>query len=137
ARILAEKNYEFNLLVNWTSNQNEDNVRTLLQSFSAGENSGKKIETVNPFGISKRLWHFLLEKTEIPTEIRWNELGKKNLNKLTNQLTNDFYAVKGKTTFKEEFVTAGGVALSQIDVNTMQHKEIKGLFFAGEVLDID
>lgn len=137
ARLLAEKNYDFNLLVNWANGQKEDDVRSILLAFLTGEHSGKKIETVNPFGISKRLWNFLLEKTEISNEMRWNELGKKNLNKLTNQLINDFYAVKGKTTFKEEFVTAGGVALSQVDVNTMQHKEIKGLFFAGEVLDID
>jgi len=137
ARLLAEKNYEFNLLVNWVNGKKEEEVRTMLQSFSQGEHSAKKLENLNPFGISRRMWKFICEKLDFSEELRWNELGKKSLNKLVNQLINDMYPVSGKTTFKEEFVTAGGVALKQVDVNTMQHKQIEGLFFAGEVLDID
>lgn len=137
ARLLAEKNYEFNLLVNWVDGKKEEEIRNILQSFSQGDHGAKKIDNLNPFGISKRMWKFICDKLEFSEEFRWNELGKKNLNKLVNQLVNDSYPVSGKTTFKEEFVTAGGVALKQVDVNTMQHKQIEGLFFAGEVLDID
>ncbi len=137
ARILAEKNYQFNLLVNWVNGSKEEEVRNKLLLSSEGDFSGKKVYSVNPFNISKRMWQYICEKVEISVETRWQELGKKNRNKLVNQLVNDSYPVSGKTTFKEEFVTAGGVALSQVDVNTMQHKRIEGLFFSGEVLDID
>lgn len=137
ARKLAEKNYDFNLLVNWVNGMKEEEVRLKLSDFASREHSGKKVTNINPFGISKRLWNFLCEKLEISDETRWSDLGKKSLNKLVNHLVNDSYPVKGKTTFKEEFVTAGGVDLKQIDVNTMQHKTISGLFFAGEVMDID
>jgi hypothetical protein len=137
ARVLAEKKYEFNVLINWTQEKNEDDVRALIDNFSSGEHTNKKIQSINPFQLPKRMWIYLCEKIEIMNELRWCDLGKKNKNKLINQLVNDIYPVQGKTTFKEEFVTAGGVDLSQIDVNTMQHKAIKGLYFAGEVLDID
>ena len=87
--------------------------------------------------MTNRLWNFLLEKTSINKEIRWKELGKKNLNKLINTLINDRYEVKGKTTFKEEFVTAGGISLDEVDFRKMESRRVDGLFFAGEVLDID
>jgi hypothetical protein len=97
----------------------------------------KKVQNLNPFHITNRLWHFLLSKAEIPSEIRWHELGKKNTNKLVNILLNDRYEVKGKTTFKEEFVTAGGVSMTNIDIRNMESKRVPGLHFAGEILDID
>jgi predicted Rossmann fold flavoprotein len=95
------------------------------------------IGNLNPFPVTNRLWHFLLQKSEILPEIRWKDLGKKNLNKLINTLLNDRYEVMGKTTFKEEFVTAGGIYLQDIDIKTMESRKVPGLFFAGEVLDID
>lgn len=137
ARTLAEKEYTFNLLVNWSNVANEEKLRQALMKFSTSEHQAKKINTINPFGISKRLWEFLCQKTDFHPDMRWGDLGKKTLNKLTNTLFNDNYPVSGKTTFKEEFVTAGGVSLSQINAQTMEHKTIKGLFFAGEILDID
>ncbi|MEN9386156.1 MAG: hypothetical protein RLZZ185_897, partial [Bacteroidota bacterium] len=76
-------------------------------------------------------------KNGIQPDHRWVDLVGKNANKLINTLINDRYEVQGKTTFKEEFVTAGGIDLTEIDVNTMQSKKISGLFFAGEVLDFD
>jgi predicted Rossmann fold flavoprotein len=78
-----------------------------------------------------------LEKNDINPATRWQDLAGKNANKLTNTLINDRYEVQGKTTFKEEFVTAGGIDLQEIDVNSMQSKLTPGLFFAGEVMDID
>jgi predicted Rossmann fold flavoprotein len=80
---------------------------------------------------------FLLSKNEIDPASRWHDLAGKSLNKLVNTLINDRYEVKGKTTFKEEFVTAGGVDLAEIQVNTMESTVCPGLFFAGEVMDID
>ena len=97
----------------------------------------KLVVNMSPFGLSSRLWQFLVEKCEIPATKKWNELGKKGLNKLVNILCNDEYKVSGKTTFRDEFVTCGGVSLQSVDVKTMQSKVVSGLYFAGEVLDID
>lgn len=136
ARILAEKQYKFNALVNWLHTQKDFEAAETLECFAL-ENPEKLVSTYNPFGLSKRLWLFLVGKSEIHEDVRWKNLGKKSLNKLVNTLVNDSYPVNGKTTFKEEFVTAGGVDLSQVDFNTMQSKVVPGLFFAGEVLDLD
>ncbi|MGV3630243.1 MAG: NAD(P)/FAD-dependent oxidoreductase [Bacteroidota bacterium] len=136
ARILAEKQYKFNALVNWLHTQKDFEASEILERFAA-ENAEKLVSTYNPFGLSKRLWLFLVNKSEIHEETRWKNLGRKTFNKLVNTLVNDSYPVNGKTTFKEEFVTAGGVDLSQIDFNTMQSKVVSGLYFAGEILDID
>jgi len=136
ARILAESNYEFSILVNWLNETKENTLRESL-SKTISIHGSKMISNLNPFEIPNRLWLFLLEKNEINPTTRWNDLGAKNTNKLVNTLLNDRYVVQGKTTFKEEFVTAGGVDLQEIDVNTMQSKIHPGLFFAGEVMDID
>ena len=101
------------------------------------EHSNKKVLNYNPFPFTNRLWEFLLEKSSINSESRWNALSVKAQNKLINTLINDRYEVKGKTTFKEEFVTAGGVSLNDINVKTMESKKIPGIYFAGEVMDID
>lgn len=136
ARILAEKNYDFAILVNWLGDLKEDQLRLDFEQTIA-LHGAKMIGNLNPFVFPNRLWNYLLEKSGINPELRWKEIGKKNANKLINTLLNDRYKVSGKTTFKEEFVTAGGVALDQIDFKTMEHREVKGLHFAGEILDID
>jgi predicted Rossmann fold flavoprotein len=136
ARLLEEMNYNFHVLVNWLNDTSEESLRKLL-SATMTQHGAKKISNLNPFPVTNRLWEFLLQRAEINLENRWNELGKKSLNKLVNTLLNDRYAVSGKTTFKEEFVTAGGVSLSEIDVKSMQSKVVPGLYFAGEVMDID
>jgi predicted Rossmann fold flavoprotein len=136
ARILNEKNYEFAILVNWLHEMKEDALRKEIQQVML-EHGGKMVSNFNPFVITNRLWYFLLEKADIHKEIRWKDIGKKNINKLVNTLLNDRYEVKGKTTFKEEFVTAGGISLNDIDFKKMESKKVPGLFFAGEVLDID
>lgn len=136
ARILNEKNYNFAILVNWLNEVKEDDLRAQLQRYML-EQGGKMISNFNPFPLTNRLWCFLLEKSEILLEMRWKDLGKKNINKLVNTLLNDRYEVSGKTTFKEEFVTAGGISLNEIDIKSMESRIIKGLFFAGEVLNID
>ena len=83
------------------------------------------------------MWSYLLERSDLSEEKPYSELGKKQLNKLVNTICNDSYLVSGKTTFKEEFVTCGGVSLESINIKTMQSKHLKNLYFAGEVLNID
>jgi predicted Rossmann fold flavoprotein len=97
----------------------------------------KQIGNANPFQLPKRFWSFLLNKAEIDVERIWAEVPKKDKNRLTDLLTNDRYTVRGKTTFKEEFVTAGGISLEEVDPMTMHSKCLPGLYFAGEILDID
>ena len=136
ARILNEKNYQFAILVNWLDEMKDLTLREMMSEIMK-DHGGKMIGNLNPFPVTNRMWHYLLEKSEIHPETRWKDLGKKNVNKLVNTLLNDRYQVSGKTTFKEEFVTAGGVLLSEIDFKTMESKILPGLHFAGEILDID
>lgn len=136
ARILADKNYEFAILVNWLNNINEEEVRRVIKT-GIKDGGNKKLSSFNPFEITNRLWNFLTTKMGFSEETRWNELSKKSINKVFNTLTLDRYEVSGKTTFKEEFVTAGGVALSEINFKTMAAKKHPNLYFAGEILDID
>jgi len=89
------------------------------------------------FGLPTRLWKAFTEKAEIPDTLRWGDASHKVLNRMTELLTNSQYEVKGKTTFKEEFVTCGGIALSDIDPETLQSRSVPGLFFSGEVIDVD
>jgi predicted Rossmann fold flavoprotein len=136
ARILKDKNYQFAILINWLNDLKEDSLRNQIQQVMRDQ-GGKMVSNLNPFEITNRLWHFLLERAEVHSEIRWKDLGKKNINKLVNTLLNDRYEVSGKTTFKEEFVTAGGVSLNDVDFKKMESRKVPGIFFAGEVLDID
>lgn len=136
AKELAALHYQFKILVNWLPGFNENSLREKFQQLRFNLAS-QKIINRNPFTLPARLWEFLLTKSNIKNELRWADLPAKEQNKLIRHLFADEYEVKGKTTFKEEFVTAGGVLLSEIDCNTMQSKKHKGLFFAGEIIDVD
>ena len=136
ARILADKAYQFSVLVNWLDDEKDEGLRARLSKIIE-EHGGKMIGNLNPFPMTSRLWNFLLTKSEINPEMRWKDLGKNVTNKLVNTLINDRYVVSGKTTFKEEFVTAGGISLQDVNFKTMESKIVPGMFFAGEVLDID
>jgi predicted Rossmann fold flavoprotein len=136
ARELAQKNYHFTLLVNWLPGYREQDLRSDWQSFR-DEYAGQKTGNKNPFGLPGRLWFYLLSSSDIQPDTRWAEIPSKEQNKLIKNLTAQEFQVKGKTTFKEEFVTCGGIKLSEIDPNTMQSKIQTGVFFAGEVMDID
>jgi len=136
ARVLKEKNYQFKILVNWLNQKNEEAVRVLIQT-AISDLGGKMIKNTNPFDLPNRLWIFLLSKYDINEELRWNELGKKARNKMVQLLYIDEYEVSGKTTFKEEFVTCGGVSLSDVNIKTMESKICPGMYFSGELLDID
>lgn len=136
ARLLADKNYSFDISVNWINLKNEQDVRTNLQDL-ADQHPKKYLSNQKPFELSERLWLYLLSQSGLSHQKLWGELGKKGMNKLIATLCQDHYSVQGKTTFKEEFVTCGGVSLSSVHSNSMESKSCPGLFFAGEVLDID
>ena len=128
--------YKFEVLVNWLGNKSENDVRNFLET-ELKKNSKRQVGNKNPFQLPNRLWLFFLEKNEIDSEITWNQLPKKSQNKLINTLVNDLYKADGKTTFREEFVTCGGVSLDDVSFDTMESKVCPGIYFAGEVLDID
>ena len=136
ARLLYDHNYKFNVQMNWLSVKSENEVHDMINA-QMDRIRKKKIANANPFGLPNRMWLFLLEKVQINSDTPWMELSKKNRNKLVNVLLNDVYAVSGKTIFKEEFVTCGGISLSDVDMKSMQSRIFRDLYFAGEVLDID
>jgi predicted Rossmann fold flavoprotein len=136
ARILHEMNYSFTALVNWIPEYNEATLREELLQIRE-EHAARIIASRPLFGLPRRLWEYLVSKAGISDNTRWADLAKKSQNILINLLVNDEYKVSGKTTFKEEFVTCGGVVLKEIDLRTMESTKCSGLYFAGEVLDID
>ena len=135
ARHLHDAGYKAPLSINWLA-LNENEVRGLLQEM-AGGNPRKQVTTTPPAGLQSRLWDHLVRKAGLRSDIRWAELGSKGLNRLVATLTQDLYTIAGKTKFREEFVTCGGVSLSNIDPSTLSCRRYPGLYFAGEVLDID
>lgn len=136
ARELFDLNYETKIQINWMNEVNNDIVYHELLKI-AEENPNKLITNNHPYSIPSRLWIYFLEKCDLNPEKKWIEHGKKGLNKLTNILCNDEYKVKGKAKFTDEYVTCGGVSLQSVNMNTMESNTCKGLYFAGEVLDID
>ena len=136
ARVLSDSGYEFKVQVNWVNEQNvsvvESEVLRLENEFGA-----RQLGNIRPYYLPDRLWRYMLDKAGLSPDKKWSEIGKKGRNKILHYLTNDTYEVSGKTTFKEEFVTCGGVALKSVDFKTMESKVVKNLFFAGELLDID
>lgn len=136
ARLLSEKNYNFKVQVNWTNERNQDAVAAELKGL-VEQHPKKLLSNVRPYSLPERLWIYLLEKSDLPTGKIMAELGKVGLYRLVNVLANDVYIVKGRTQFRDEFVTCGGVSLESIDFNTMQSKVCENLYFAGEVMDID
>ncbi|MCD6017230.1 MAG: aminoacetone oxidase family FAD-binding enzyme [Bacteroidetes bacterium] len=127
-------NYQAGISVNWTGTFNEEQLKEELS-----HQLGSKALIVNTplFEMPKRLWEYLILRSDISLSKPWIELGKKQLNKLAQVLCNDIYDMHGKTTFKEEFVTSGGINLKEVNFKTMESKLIPGLFFCGEVLNID
>ncbi len=136
ARQLAVSNWQFDLLVNWVPGFNEQQMAEKLQSLRY-ELASQKMINRNPFGLPQRLWEFLLVQTGVHEEKRWADLPAKEQHKLARNLCASSFSISGKTTFKEEFVTAGGIKLSEVDPNTMMSRKIPNLYFAGEVLDVD
>ena len=136
ARELAAKKYDFKMVVNWLPDYNEQQLAEKFQSLRFNLAS-QKVYNKNPFGLPGRLWEYLLSISGVNPERRWTDLPSKDANRLIKNLCSGEFDVKGKTTFKDEFVTAGGVKLNEIDHNTMMSKKLPNLFFAGEVMDVD
>ncbi len=136
ARHLADQNYNVPLSIRWTP-YNESDVQDMLCQWAV-RNPQKMLATGNPFGLSSRLWEYLIGKAlSNRAAIRWNELNKKDMNRLSSMLTADNYQIAGRAAFKDEFVTCGGIALSAVNPSTLESRHVPHLYFAGEVLDID
>ncbi len=136
ARTLHQSDYKTNIAVNWFGDQNEAEVTGRISAI-AMENPQKMIASSYPRHLNSRLWRNILEQSGINPEQRWAELSRKSYNRLVSTLTNSQYLVGGKNRFKEEFVTCGGVALGNVDPRTLECRTCPGLYFAGEVLDVD
>ena len=136
ARDLYDRDYVFTTKVNWIGISNEHEVYQILADI-AEDHPQKLIQNVKPFDLANRLWQHLITKAGIPKDKVWSELGKKGVHKLVRVLCQDNYSVRGKTTFKEEFVTCGGIDLASVDTKTMRSKVSDHIYFAGEVLNID
>jgi len=136
ARILSDMNYKFTALISWLPMHTEEKIKIEFNN-QREENSSKMIFSNCPFELPKRLWEHLVQKANITETVRWADLPKKNANLLSHFLMNDEYKIDGKTAFKEEFVTCGGISLKEIDFGTMQSKIVPGLYFSGEIIDVD
>ncbi|MFT3885536.1 MAG: NAD(P)/FAD-dependent oxidoreductase [Flavobacteriales bacterium] len=136
ARTLAGLRYAFAVRVDWCAGLNEEHVRERLRA-ERDASPKRHLGNTESIRLPGRLWAFLCERAGLAVDRPWGEVGKQELNRLVAVLTNDRYVARGKTTFKEEFVTAGGVDLGAVDPARMEARALPGLFFAGEVLDID
>lgn len=136
ARELHERQYHFQVVVNWLNDMTETDLREQFQELRK-THGAQLVCSKNPFGLPKRLWEFLVVQSGIGEHIRWGELPSTQQQNLLQYLVRHGFQVTGKTTFKEEFVTCGGISLSGINPKTMQSKSVEGLYFAGEILDVD
>lgn len=135
ARELYEKKYNFKVQINFIGHNVEDALETLFQH--KNENGRQKMSKFAPFGLTKRFWMSMLENVKVDKYLNWSDIPDKKLRKLSLELTQGTYEINGKSTYKDEFVTAGGVELKEINFKTMESKIVPGIYFAGEVLNID
>lgn len=136
ARLLADNDYHMPLAVNWI-NSNDTAALNELQRIMV-QYPQKQITTIRPFDLPTRLWNYLIQKVlGERAQNRWENLNRKEINRLSNVLSNDTYQIAGRAAFKDEFVTCGGVDLSVVFPQTLECKTHPRLYFAGEVLDID
>ena len=136
ARYLHDCGYNTKIAVNWFGSANENEVMEMLYEMSL-RHPQKQVQSIYPERFNSRLWLHLLACVGIRHDIRWAEMGKKSFNRMSAMLTNHIFDITGKNKFKEEFVTCGGVALSNINPSTLECRQHPGLYFAGEVLDVD
>ena len=136
ARILFEKNYQFSIAINWLNDIDSDDAERILKELKL-EHAKKAVSKKSPFELTNRLWESLVMASGIDADTKWADLSKIQLQNLSNQLTNSVFQVNGKSTFKEEFVTAGGIDLKEINFKTMESKLHEKLYFAGEIVNID
>ena len=136
ARSLHEQRYRATLQVNWLPAMTMETVRAQLQ-ITRDQVPKRAIVNHCPVDLPRRLWVYLVQRAGLADTLTWANLPKQGLNALVEQISRGQFAIAGKGVFKEEFVTCGGVKLSEVDFKTLQSRRCPGLFFAGEVLDID
>jgi predicted Rossmann fold flavoprotein len=136
ARILADKHYSFQIQVNWLDDISKEDCLENIKDFKI-ELAKKMVQKNNPFEVPKRLWQRIVSASGIKEDGRWADLNKQQTEQLASQLTEAIFNVKGKSTFKEEFVTAGGIDLKEVNFKTFESRKQKNLYFAGEILNID
>lgn len=135
ARILHERDYEAELVINWIG-WTPDDVQKGLRDLK-GEFPRRFVVSQPAFGTQRRLWERLVASAGLAPDQRWTDLPKEKMTLLTEALTRGRYKTRGKSPFKDEFVTCGGVRLSEVDFRTMESRLCPGLHFAGEILDVD
>lgn len=136
ARLLYDLKYDSSLEINWLPEHNLESLKLLLLEIKQN-NSKKKIINHSPVELPKRIWQSLVNHVGIKPDKVWSQISNKELNKLVAELVCGQYQIKGKGVFKDEFVTCGGVSLKEVNFKTMESKKCPGLYFAGEILDID
>lgn len=137
ARELREMNYTFKISISFLTDEKDESLTEQLKAMRLSD-SKKQAGSFSPFStISKRLWNYLLQKAGISLQLNWADLSNKQLQALSKELLQGQYQVQGKSTFKDEFVTCGGVDLNEIDFKTYEAKRFPGLFFGGEVINVD
>ena len=136
ARELHDREYRYDIQINWLHPMTDQQVREKLRNLRDRQPK-KQIKNQPEFPFSSRLWVRFTELASIPADKRWADLSNKEIHELTEQLVHATYSIQGKTTYKEEFVTCGGIPLNEVDPDTLESKVVPGLHFVGEVLDID
>jgi predicted Rossmann fold flavoprotein len=136
ARDLSESGYAFQIRINWVPEENPDTVRQLF-SYQRQSHGYSIISSKNPFSLPQRLWIFLMDQSGIPESTRWSDLTSRQQSILIENICAQCFDISGKTTFKEEFVTAGGVMTNEINPQTMESRKLSSLYFAGEIMDVD
>jgi predicted Rossmann fold flavoprotein len=136
AREMAAVNYEGQIIINWVPTYTEQSLKMEWINFRL-DFGKREMGSKNPFNLPNRLWHYFLQAAAISTTLKWADLKSTQQQILIQHLVRTSLPIKGKTTFKEEFVTCGGVELNEIDANTMESKLVPGLHFAGEMMDVD
>lgn len=136
ARHLADHNYTVTLAINWLDDMTDTYAADMLRNMMIS-NPNKQLQNIYPTVLNARLWTHLLNKVGLNPTARWNGIGSKQINRLANTLTNDQYRITGKNKHKEEFVTCGGISLSNLNPRTLECKTHRRLYFIGEVTDVD
>ncbi|MEY2693129.1 MAG: hypothetical protein RIT03_1520 [Bacteroidota bacterium] len=136
ARLLAEKQYQFTVQINWLPEQSFEQTLGQLQRFRT-ELAKRTVQSKSPFDLPNRLWESLTTAAGFQEQTKWADSTKMQLQQLAEQLCNCQFKINGKSTFKEEFVTAGGIDLKEVQFKTMQSKRYPSLYFAGEIVDVD
>lgn len=136
ARVLEPLKYHFNIQVNWLNNLSEEDALDALKELKALQGKQTLFKYAQ-FELPKRLWQSIIKSSGIDERLTWADATRENFLNIANQLTAAIFEVTGKSTFKEEFVTAGGVDLKEVNFKTSESRICKNLFFAGEVLNID